>query len=225
MAGARLRCYFIPAGEVNTFTLDPMSFAGVASPGLTFDVSYAPFSTTDLDRLEVQSSTDCGATWTTHYSKFGSGLATHAAVNSEYAPTLPSHWRNELVQMPLDTGHTSVPVRFKATSDYGNDIYIDNINVAASAGINEINNIAYVNIYPNPASEIATVDFTLIESSSITICLTNIIGEEILSKELENISVNKTSCQLNLEGINNGLYFVTVKTAKGISVRKLIVNR
>ena len=221
---AKLRCYFIPAGEVNTFTLDAMSFAGVTAPGLTFDVAYATNAPTDLDKLEVQSSVDCGATWTTHYSKSGSGLATRPSVSGEFAPTSPWDWRNELVQMHLDTGYTSVLVRFKATSNYGNDIYIDNINVAASAGINEISNISAVNIYPNPVLTNATIDFTLSETSDVSILLNSIIGEEIMKTELSNVSINKTTYQINTEGIRSGLYFVMLKTSKGEITKKLIVN-
>ena len=224
-ASAKLPWYFIPAGDVDMFTIDDMSFVGVNPPGLSFDVAYASFSVTNLDKLEVQASVDCGSTWATYYSKFGTGLATHPPVTSEFVPASAADWRQESVYLFSLVGEQSVLVRFKGTSDYGNDIYIDNINVIPSLGINEIQNIASVNIYPNPADEISNVSFILTKSSNVTITLTNMLGEEIMKSELGNVSAGENIYQLNTESINNGLYFVTVKTANGTVTKKAVINR
>ena len=224
-ASATLPWYTIPAGDVDMLTIDDMSFVGVVAPGLSFDVSYASFSPTNHDKLEVQASSDCGTTWTTYYSKVGTGLATHVPVTSEYRPASAADWRHESVYLFSLSGEQSVLVRFKGTSDYGNDIYIDNVNVVASLGVNEISNVSSVDIYPNPASDMANINFTLSETSNVTISLENIIGEEILKAELGNVSAHETLFPLNIDGISNGLYFVTVKTSKGAVTKKIVISR
>lgn len=116
-------------------------------------------------------------------------------------------------------------IRFRGVSDFGNDIYVDNINVLASAGVKEIENISSVSIYPNPASDAATINFSVAKSSSVLITLNNMLGEEIMKKELGIISSGENNYQLNLDGINNGLYFVSLKTASGSITKKVAVNK
>ena len=54
-----------------------MDFSSLGSPTLTFDVAYALYSQTGFsDTLRVQVSSDCGATWTNVYNKFGQNLTT-----------------------------------------------------------------------------------------------------------------------------------------------------
>src|SRR5690606_22482910 len=45
-----------------------------------------------------------------------------------FVPSSPAHWRNETVQL---TGfdNSDVIVKFVVTADYGNNLYIDNINL------------------------------------------------------------------------------------------------
>ena len=97
--------------------------------------------------------------------------------------------------------------------------------MVASLGVNEISNVSSVDIYPNPASDMANINFTLSETSNVTISLENIIGEEILKAELGNVSAHETLFPLNIDGISNGLYFVTVKTSKGAVTKKIVISR
>ena len=224
-AATRLRCYYIPTGDVDMFTLYPMSFVGLSSPGLTFDLAYATFQVTDMDRLEVQSSTDCGLTWTTHYYKTGDSLATHAPVMSEFAPTSPYHWRKELVLLHNCADSANVLVRFKATSGYGNDIFIDNINVTESANVMEVSTNVKFNVYPNPASTNATINYQLAQNSKLYINVTTIYGEEVKTLELGNKMAGNHYEQINTEALANGVYFIAIHTDEGTTCKKLVINR
>ncbi|MFN5675106.1 MAG: T9SS type A sorting domain-containing protein, partial [Bacteroidota bacterium] len=84
---------------------------------------------TEQDQLDVEVSTDCGATWNNVFSKAGAALSTKAAQTAAFVPT-SAQWRKETITL---TGYNSpnVLVRFVATSDYGNNMYIDNVNIAS----------------------------------------------------------------------------------------------
>lgn len=224
-AAVRLRCYYIPVGDVDMFTMAPLYFDTITAPGLTFDVSYAPFEITNHDRLEVQASHDCGVTWTTYFSKAGDSLATHVPVTSEYAPASQWDWRNRLVEMHTEQGFPQVLVRFKVTSDYGNDIFIDNINVLESAGIKEVMSGAQFNMFPNPTENNTILNYLLKQNSKLSICLTNVVGEELQKVNLEEKPAGEFSYRLSAEGLSSGIYFVTVQTEQGISSKKLIIDR
>ena len=132
------------------------------------DVSYCQYST-ENDNLKVEVSTNCGTTWSTKYSKSGATLSTHAASTSQWTPAATTDWRHETVSLSSYAGMTSVLVRFKGTSNYGNNVYVDNINVVGVTGIAENDLLNGVNIYPNPIANAAYVDYNLTESNIVTI--------------------------------------------------------
>ena len=106
----------------------PLSFTGLSSAQMTFDVAYAPYNASNYDGLEVLVSTDCGATFTSVYSKSNTTLATAAATTSAFTPTA-AQWRTETIPLTTYVGQANVIIAFKNLSGYGNNLYVDNINV------------------------------------------------------------------------------------------------
>ena len=110
--------------------LTGVSMVGYATAQLQFDVAYAPFNTTRFDGLEVLVSTDCGATFTSVYSKSNTVLATAPATTASFTPTT-AQWRTETVNLTPYVGNSKVIVAFKNLSGNGNRLYVDNINLTA----------------------------------------------------------------------------------------------
>lgn len=104
-----------------------------SSASLVFDVAYAPYDAANFDGLEVLVSTDCGGTFTSVYSKSGTTLATASATQNAFVPSA-AQWRSETVDLTPYVGNSSVWISFKNLSGYGNNIYIDNINVSGISG-------------------------------------------------------------------------------------------
>jgi PKD repeat protein len=108
--------------------LKPLVFTGLSSAQITFDVAYAPYNAANYDGLEVLISTDCGSTFTSVYSKSYTTLATAAATTAAFVPTT-AQWRTETISLTPYIGQANVIVAFKNLSGYGNNLYVDNINV------------------------------------------------------------------------------------------------
>ena len=104
------------------------NLTGFSSAQLQFDVAYAPYNANNFDGLEVLVSTNCGATWTSVYSKSNTTLATAPAVTTSFVPTA-AQWRTETVSLTPYVGNSKVIVSFKNLSGYGNNLYVDNINL------------------------------------------------------------------------------------------------
>lgn len=85
---------------------------------------------------------------------------------------------------------------------------------ACAASIDE-NTTSMFKLYPNPAYSKVVID-GLKGQNNIT--LTNAEGKIVKTYDM----FEGTSLEMNLEGLNNGLYFVTVNHDKGTEVLKLI---
>lgn len=101
---------------------------GFSTAQLQFDVAYAPYNANNFDGLEVLVSTNCGATWTSIYSKSSTTLATAPATTASFVPTA-TQWRTETINLTPYVGNSKVILSFKNLSGYGNNLYVDNINL------------------------------------------------------------------------------------------------
>jgi len=113
-------------GSDDEIRIEPLTFQSQTSVTMTFDVAYAQYNGTFTDGLEVLVSTDCGTTFSSVYLKNGTVLATDPDITSAYSP---GTWRNETIDLSLYDGQESVIISFKNLAGYGNNIYIDNINI------------------------------------------------------------------------------------------------
>jgi hypothetical protein len=208
--------YNYSAGTISNFIVEPVDMTSLTNANMTFDVAYKQYST-ENDRLEVLVSTNCGASWTSVYNKAGSTLMTVAAGTAAFTPTA-AQWRTETVDLSAYGSATQLFIKFKATSDYGNNLYVDKINIlsAGSSGI-EDQTAASFNVYPNPTSDYVNVSF--MNAESVTFTLINSVGQTV--KVFNNVNTN---AQLSLEGLANGLYILNADI-NGQRITKQVIKK
>ena len=95
-------------------------------------------------------------------------------------------------------------------SPFSNEICIPGV------GVNENGEAAKFTVYPNPASEIVSIQSNTIINS---IQIINIMGQEVFSTY-----VNGEKIEINTSNFNAGLYFVKIHTVSGIQNAKLIIE-
>lgn len=107
-----------------------LSDPGLSLPVLTFDVAYAPYNLTQyFDALRVDVYTDCGNVFAASvYEKVGSELATRPPTTQVFAPSGPDEWRTEAIDLSDYLGE-SIRIHFVNITGFGNELYIDNINL------------------------------------------------------------------------------------------------
>jgi len=203
------------AGTISNFIVEPVDMTGLTTPTLTFDVAYRQYAA-ENDKLEVYVSTNCGSSWTSVYSKQGATLSTVAGVQTTAFTPTAAQWRNETVDLTPYASASSLFIKYKATSAYGNNFYVDNINIAnSSAGI-EDNTASSFNVYPNPTSDYVNVSF--INAENITVSFINAVGQTV--KIFNNVNNNT---QLSLEGLASGVYILNADI-NGQRVTKQVIK-
>lgn len=173
---------------------------------LQFNVAYAKYDASSDDRLEVRVSTDCGATWTTIYDKSGTNLSTAPITTTAFTPSA-SQWRQETVDLSSYIGQPEVRLMFVTTSNWGNNLYIDDVNILNTTEVQE--NILHpvISVYPNPNSGHVFIE-TSEKNTVATISVYNILGELVLT-QTENQPGDKI--HVDLTGQPAGEYMIRVQ--------------
>jgi len=158
---------FDDSGNQDEVRTPKLSFTGLTSAQMTFDVSYAPYDAANFDGLEVLVSTDCGLNYTSVYSKSNTVLATSAATTASFVPTLATQWRTETIDLSAYIGQSSVTLAFRNLAGYGNNLYVDNINITGVLAPS----VPVASFTSSPSSPVCTgqtVTFTNTSSGSPT---------------------------------------------------------
>jgi hypothetical protein len=120
-------------------------------------------------------------------------------------------------------GHTNVIVRFKAISNYGNNLYIDNVNISNSPmGIGEEQSIGHLDIYPNPFSAEATIVYTLKDAQHVTIRVSGMLGETVWYSDQGLQPAGMNSALFDGAYLPRGIYILTIKAGETMRSCKLI---
>ena len=83
--------------------------------------------------------------------------------------------------------------------------------------------IANLDIYPNPSRDIFNVSFTSEEVQNLKVKVLNVIGEELISDNLEQF-IGEYTKQIDLSNNAKGIYFLEIETNNGVINKKLILQ-
>ncbi|MDI9308583.1 MAG: PKD domain-containing protein [Limnohabitans sp.] len=136
-----------PADKVDDLILTPFNLTGITLPYLSFDLAYTQYlNATDPtpapDKITISVSKDCGATWTSIYSKDQTQLQTvyppiqddpatpDTNETNDWTPTQSSDWRREVIFLGADLANQpNVLIKFNNVSGYGTRIWFDNLKI------------------------------------------------------------------------------------------------
>ncbi len=117
-------------GSEDYLYLVPLDLSNIPDPGLTFDLAHAAYNSSYIEKLRVEVFPGCDPLETpvVVWQKSDPALATTTSSTSAFTPDDAQDWRTEYVDLHQFAGQ-SIYVRFAAVNDYGNSIFLDNINL------------------------------------------------------------------------------------------------
>ncbi len=201
-----------------------------SSVRVVFDRSHRRYSNTDIDSLNIYISIDCGGTWTRLYTKGGTQLATvTGTLTTAYTPTSNAQWARDSVSLSAYVGQPSVYLKFESRSGWGNNLYLDNINVSnlTTAGIESIEqSLPILDVFPNPNAGVFSVNISNVnKDANVTINVLNAMGQAISSPLNFKGSANGVH-SVNLSHLSNGVYFITIQSdSDKLVTKKMVINK
>jgi hypothetical protein len=92
-----------------------------------------------------------------------------------------------------------------------------------NVGIGEESDIAFLQVYPNPASGELHISFTIEEKQSLKLNLMNMTGQTVHLQEYDSFSGDFKK-DISLESLPAGVYFLQINTTSGMMSKKILVR-
>lgn len=215
--------YMLGVGEQDEAIVELLDLSLMSTATLTFDVAHAQYSPY-IDALDLMVSTDCGATWTTLWSKSGATLATVAPTTVEFTPASAAQWRTETVSLAAYVGQSSVSFKFVATNGYSNNIYVDNIDIMTTTSVADAGTTNEMNVFPNPADDNATIMLGLTATADVTINVYSMTGALVATRPMGTMTEGEHAIALETANLEAGMYIVEVASDGSRQSSRLIVQ-
>jgi len=211
--------YNMPSGAQASL-ISPKVIGVTASHKLYFNHAYASYSG-EADGLRVLVSSNCGSSWTSVFDKSGAALATAPNTMGLFVPQA-SQWYPNTISLAQFAGQDII-VKFECTSDYGNNLWLDNIWVSTNALGEEEEPMVHARVYPNPARDAVKVLVASVESGDASVQVFNLNGQLVLSAS-EAVTAGTNELNLNVAGLANGIYTVKVALSDRVETLRFTVQ-
>ncbi|MBS4058647.1 MAG: PKD domain-containing protein [Bacteroidales bacterium] len=195
---------------------------------LGFDYAYAT-RYTQKDSLIVSLSSDCGQTWERVYANGPDGAGafeTAPATTTFFEPADDASWctGNENISCPIIdlsawAGMANIKLRFESYNNFGNNLYLDNIEVSSTVGLISGNaGEALLSVFPNPANSELNINVAK-----------NLIGKayqvtDISGRVVLNGKLDSTLTTIKSDNLDKGTYLLHLNGSQLPPVKIIILH-
>ncbi len=205
----------------------PIDLSNFNTVGLFFQHAYA--SRFQLaDTLIVSVSADCGETWTRIYSAALEDLATSPENEEFFAPQSPDDWCGagygvdcNILDLTPWAGQANIRIRFETFGRYGNNLYVDNVEVSNAVSVaNRYLDEGEIIIYPNPSDGSFNIMLPP-HTGKVNLRVTDIRGQVVHS---EQVGDGKAVHQFDATSLPQGIYIMSF-VSENLNVNRKIIVR
>ena len=202
----------------------PMNLSNVSQMKIAFKYAYAASDVAETgSRLQIQVSKNCETSWSTRLNLAGNGWETAPQQSSPFVPTI-EQWQQEVMNIPSSYLEDGFRFRFVFTSNGNNRLFLDDINIDVTAGIEDLNqSVTDISLFPNPTSELLNVNFTISESSDVVFSIVDVMGKVLTSIPEKNFALGANSFQFNVNTLESGIYFLRIQSEGNQSAKRFII--
>lgn len=172
------------------------------------DLQY-PFIYTNSFASTTQTTTGSPVAYTCTYDAYGT-------------LTINSKTYNDIVRVSTNTGevtfYVASPVVFPIIFKTGGYFFYN--EPTTFTGIENITTNSQITVYPNPASDVVTLNIDNVNNADLTLNFYNEIGTLVKSEILK-----QNNRQINIGDLSNGIYMVEIKSKEWTKKQKLIIQR
>lgn len=126
------------------------------------------------------------------------------------------------IHIYTEIGSYNVTLRAENSEESNTKIKVAYIQIGVD-GLEEINSLTDIQVFPNPVSSSASLAFCNHKSGKIQIELLDISGKIIRNIYSEYLSKGEHKISLETNGIPDGLYFIRIHNGESMAVQRVII--
>jgi PKD repeat protein len=216
------------AGRKDELMSTSVDLEGASDVTISWRWAYAKRNSGTNDRLELYVSKTCGEYWLLRWDDEDvAEWPTAPNQNSSFVPNGSDQWAfEEIANIPSSYSVENFRFKFVFTSDGGNNLYLDDININGGAFVGVEEQLAdedVLTVLPNPASERAEV---LVRSSGglATVELLDVLGQRLRTLLHGELASGARRLDMDLSGMAPGIYLLRLRQNDQEQVRRFVVR-
>jgi len=196
--------------ELISNTVDLSEAAAVT---VSFDVAFAQKDISNKDKLRFFISENCGDTWILKKTLTGdTSLPTADPTTEPFFPAADQWQTVDITNIGPSSMQEDFRFKFKFEDDGGNNIFLDNINIAMYiSSVDDFERQLNLDVFPNPTQSNAFMNFDLMKTSDVSIQLIDITGRVLWQEMTLNLSQGSKNMIIPTEGLSPGMYMITIE--------------
>jgi PKD repeat protein len=203
-----------------------INLTGATGLSIYFKYAFARRDTSNKDQLQLYGVSACNGTAIQRYNAIGAALETTTLKTNPYYPTSASEWRSVSTLMLVSQFTSGFRLKFVFSKNGGNNIFIDDINIDITTDTKDIAEIVnYVNVYPNPASDLCSIKFIASQTKTLFIDVFNVLGEKVYSIQKGIYDEGEHEVKLNTTNLPNGMYIVQLSDGARAINKQLVISK
>lgn len=225
-SGLRMRNYNNVDSEADRIVSPAYSLVGIPNPAMTFRVAAAERGGVPADVLSVYYSINCGQSWRLIKSWSGTSLITSGLFSSEFVPNSANQFEDFAASLTLAANKDNVRImfEFKAGAEGSNNLYIDDLRIGTSLGINDNAEALSLSIFPNPTQGLTNITFTTLKASDVSVKVFDILGKLVLPSYNGKVGEGNQSINIDMGQLSQGMYTVRLEIDGKTIVKKITRN-
>jgi PKD repeat protein len=203
-----------------------INLTGASTLNLSFKYAFARKDTSNKDQLQLFGVMNCNGTAFVRFTAIGSALETVPVKTTAYYPTSASEWKTVTATLPSPLFTSGFRLKFVFSRHGGNNIFIDDINIAIDAGIRDVTeDISILSLYPNPTNDNCILKFNLQLPKTLSVSVVNVLGQKVLT--IGNILYNEgeNSVNLMMSNLPQGIYTIQLFDGLRAINKQLVISK
>lgn len=141
---------------------------------------------------------------------------------------------DDCYRLEIDNTFPSVNGRIRLKNDSGDLRFevkietdgklVQNFGTYLVTGVEEVLNTSTLSVYPNPTANASTIEFEMKEATRVDFVLMNAIGQKVWSQS-KDMTTGLQQENIDVSSFANGLYFLQLRTEKGMTTQQLLIER
>ncbi len=147
----------------------------------------------------------------------------HKDVITPLSGNWDADWHEGIVNLEEFAGQ-EINFRFRAYTGNGelSDLAIDDVQVTEMTNINSSKQRVSINIFPNPSAGTYNLEISQLNDPNVVIKVVDLTGRVVYNDNIDALSTEIVKYSLNLQDINEGIYFLLLESKDMLVKEKLL---